>query len=74
MVVTKRAFDQKGRNFKMTEKSRVNILVLAHEELLVLIAYIHPESTICGFLYMMQYLTTFIAAFYSAVLFYYIQE
>lgn len=57
--------DMKGRNLKMAEKSRVIILALANEELVALfIACTDPEPTVCGFLYMMQYLTALIAAFY----------
>ena len=33
-VITKRAFDLKESDFKMAAKSKVIILVLAHEELL----------------------------------------
>lgn len=63
------------KDLKMAEKSRVITLTPAHEELLALsIACIHPESTACGFVYMMQYHTALIATFYLAFTFFTTQE
>lgn len=75
VVITKRNSDLKGSNLKMAEKSRVIILALAGEELFVfLTAYIYPESTVHGFLYMMKLPTALTAVFYSAFLFLTTQE